>query len=81
MLRVRSAVEVVECAPGRNKIGSPVHSLSPWGGARGERHPRLNQPRAAQGGFTLGLEQGEVEADCGYLGRDPTSRCCGGVGE
>ena len=31
-----------------------------------ERHPRLTRARAAQGGVTLGLEQGELGADFGY---------------
>jgi hypothetical protein len=38
-----------------DKIGSPIH---PWS----------RQAHAAQGGVTLGLEQGEVEADFDYLG-------------
>ena len=32
------------------------------------RKPRLTRARAAQGGVTLGLEQGELEADFCYLG-------------
>jgi hypothetical protein len=33
-----------------------------------EPHPRLTRARAAQGGVTLGLEQGEPEADFSHLG-------------
>jgi hypothetical protein len=44
--------------PIEDKIGSPV-----------EPHPRLNQAHAAQGGITLGLEQGGYEADFSHLGK------------
>jgi hypothetical protein len=35
-----------------------------------EPHPRFTRARAAQGGVTLGLEQGEPEAGFSHLGRN-----------
>jgi hypothetical protein len=38
--------------------------------AQGEPHPRLTRAHAAQGGVTLGLEQGEPGAVFCHLGRN-----------
>ena len=61
MLAVQSAVD----GPVGDKIGLPVHLLAKdehWG----EPHSRLTGAHAAQGGVTLGLEQGEVGGE--FLG-------------
>jgi hypothetical protein len=62
MLAVRSAVD----GPVGDKIGLPVHLLAKdehWG----EPHSRLTGAHTAQGGVTLGAEQGEVRANFCYL--------------
>ena len=61
---------MAQVGPVGDKIGSPRPALtqvSP-GEPRVSRSPRLTQAHAAQGGVTLGLEQGELGANFCYLG-------------
>jgi hypothetical protein len=58
-----------------DKIGSPrppLTKVSP----RGEAHPRLTRAHVAQGGVTLGPEQGELGANFCYLGHIHRLRDC-----
>ena len=59
MLTVTTAVDMAEWGEG---LGSSVHPL-----IQVSPHPKLIQAHAAQGGVTLGPEQGELGANFGYL--------------
>jgi hypothetical protein len=56
-----------QVGPVGDKIGSPRPPVD-QGEPRGEPHPRLIRAHAAQGGVTLGPEQGELGANFCYLG-------------
>jgi hypothetical protein len=51
-------IDVAVSPSGRTKYGSPVHPLTKM-----SLHPRLTRAHAAQGGVSLRLEQGELEAE------------------